>query len=877
MCEPIPESLHLTRGYTKLELTEAGVDQFSAAGRSGDDGGVRAHSCGRGSVQPTGEDYDPRDPSLTLQPHEHVMSCLDSLSTVAVRMGMVEQFPNLRNNYSLLFDYPTMECLARALYEGDDQLERLQKSDVPPMKPAPWAEPVATLEPELKPELQPFTQLTELKAKSWSDALYSETLIEERFVRQSDGMECILIPSADVHIGGGTAEAARCNEQPTHPVRLKSFLMDIEPVSVGAYVRFLNLASPPPTEAQLLDWCLLPLSDRRNLHVPVARYGNRWEVKEGVPVNWPMILVSWYGANAYSLWAHGKDWHDYKTATAGFLPSEAQWEYAARGETPRSFPWGDKADPELLNVCWEATLHADEALNSKPLRELPLKAVNLRMGHNPFGLRGMAGNVWQWCRDTYDPDFYCTPQARLPDAWNDGAGIRRSERGGSWVGGAHMARSSYRRGRCPEAKGRCLGFRCCAPPALLDASTTTGDASSHTSTDPALRTLPITARDAEARPLVQSDGPAAPGPEESKDETWDCSITTSSSMFFQMTMSVTLGVFIYEGTAYNLMFLGRVLPSVGKADFVPFFFLLFNAIWGMALVAYIRSFATGPGKVPFSWHEFVREVGPALPVVPSTARWAPGKATFCRKCSIPRPERAHHCNVSGFCVLRMDHYCPWINNCVGLGNYKFFLQLVIYGSFASFVGIATSLPEFVLCVGKICGFESDAWKEDLQITDMVAFLMFEGLAIFLCVLLVPMLCTHVPLACNNMTAIEGNYSNMSNPYDLGSKMANLEQILGSFGPDWFFPVKPFDPKGDGVSFPRWDEPMGPDQRPLADEEVLQGDQLWRVRYQVRAPVRPNPQEQEFDPLRTLTQWFNGVDQDPHDLTSPVSHQMGCVN
>eukprot|EP00913_Durusdinium_trenchii_P014459 g13563.t1 len=592
MCEPIPESLHLTRGYTKLELTE---------------------------------DYDPRDPSLTLQPHEHVMSCLDSLSTVAVRMGMVEQFPNLRNNYSLLFDYPTMECLARALYEGDDQLERLQKSDVPPMKPAPWAEPVATLEPELKPELQPFTQLTELKAKSWSDALYSETLrlgvrrpIEERFVRQSDGMECILIPSADVHIGGGTAEAARCNEQPTHPVRLKSFLMDIEPVSVGAYVRFLNLASPPPTEAQLLDWCLLPLSDRRNLHVPVARYGNRWEVKEGVPVNWPMILVSWYGANAYSLWAHGKDWHDYKTATAGFLPSEAQWEYAARGETPRSFPWGDKADPELLNVCWEATLHADEALNSKPLRE--------RVFPTP-GTTALA---------------YDAPSAA-------GAGLEER----TWHGAATAGAGA---------------------------------------------------------PKPRSDGPAAPGPEESKDETWDCSITTSSSMFFQMTMSVTLGVFIYEGTAYNLMFLGRVLPSVGKADFVPFFFLLFNAIWGMALVAYIRSFATGPGKVPFSWHEFVREVGPALPVVPSTARWAPGKATFCRKCSIPRPERAHHCNVSGFCVLRMDHYCPWINNCVGLGNYKFFLQLVIYGSFASFVGIATSLPEFVLCVGKICGFESDAWK-----------------------------------------------------------------------------------------------------------------------------------------------------------------------
>ncbi|CAJ1401562.1 unnamed protein product [Effrenium voratum] len=82
------------------------------------------------------------------------------------------------------------------------------------------------------------------------------------------------------------------------------------------------------------------------------------------------------------------------------------------------------------------------------------------------------------------------------------------------------------------------------------------------------------------------------------------------------------------------------------------------------------------------------------------------------------------------------------------------------------LGIATSLPELLLVLEQLIGLDTE-WQEELQITDMVAFLMFEGLALFLGVLLVPMLFTHVPLACGNMTAIEGNYSNMENPYNLG--------------------------------------------------------------------------------------------------------------
>lgn len=353
-------------------------------------------------------------------------------------------------------------------------------------------------------------------------------------------------------------------------------------------------------------------------------------------------------------------------------------------------------------------------------------------------------------------------------------------------------------------------------------------------------------------------------------------ITTSSNVFFQATMSVTLGVFIYEGTAYNVIFLARVLPAMGKEIFIPPFFVLFNLVWGLALWAYVKANKSEPGAVPKEWHDFVREVGPALPVVPSSAKWAPGKASYCRKCAIPRPERAHHCNVSGICVLRMDHYCPWINNCVGYNNYKFFLQLVIYGSLASFIGLATSLPELVLCIGKLLGIgEGDVWNSTLQTTDIVAFLMFGGLAGFLGILLMPMLFTHVPFAIRNVTAIESNYDNMANPYDLGSMVSNLESIIGEMGPDWLVPIAPIRRKGDGVSFARWDEPLGPDDRPIADEDVLNGDQLWRVRYKVRAVPQRGMQEEEFDPLKSLAQWWNGgmPDEDPYANTGG---NVGCV-
>jgi len=157
---------------------------------------------------------------------------------------------------------------------------------------------------------------------------------------------------------------------------------------------------------------------------------------------------------------------------------------------------------------------------------------------------------------------------------------------------------------------------------------------------------------------------------------------------------------------------------------------------------------------------------------------------------------------------------------------------------------------------------------------MMAFIVFEGMAIFLLVLLIPVLYTHVPLACSNRTAIENNYANMDNPYDLGFRQANLEQILGGLGYDWFIPMKPLNPQTDGISFLRKDDPASSMDKSV-DSDTLQAESLWRMRYQVRPSNRSEP---DLGPLRSISRWLTGeADDEPGSPISPVSHQVtaGC--
>merc|ERR1719245_1328217 len=108
-------------------------------------------------------------------------------------------------------------------------------------------------------------------------------------------------------------------------------------------------------------------------------------------------------------------------------------------------------------------------------------------------------------------------------------------------------------------------------------------------------------------------------------------------------MSVSIAVFLYEGFAYNIIFLGRILPAVGKDALVFPFAVVFNLFWGLAIWSYAKAHLSDPGRVPERWKKFCETVGESLPVGLPRQDWQPGKATICKKCQLPRPERAHHC------------------------------------------------------------------------------------------------------------------------------------------------------------------------------------------------------------------------------------------
>mmetsp|Transcript_2109 Transcript_2109/g.4811 ORF Transcript_2109/g.4811 Transcript_2109/m.4811 type:complete len:314 (-) Transcript_2109:20-961(-) len=276
-------------------------------------------------------------------------------------------------------------------------------------------------------------------------------------------------------------------------------------------------------------------------------------------------------------------------------------------------------------------------------------------------------------------------------------------------------------------------------------------------------------------------------------------------------------LYLYTFGIYNFVFLLQLLPEEKKGLEAPAFFVLFNTMWTMAVWSYLRTRCSDPGRIPDRWRTLLRSSA-GVRILPSEPAFQPGVATHCKKCNDARPERAHHCSACNRCVLRMDHHCPWTGNCVGFANYKWFLLLGVYTSLGCFVGVATTVPELWTCI-------TSAGSCGLDPFSNVLFVLFGVITIAAFFLMASMLFSHVPLACQNMTSIEELYDNMENPYDYHHWLANLSQVMGAFGPDWLFPVRPWRPLSDGVVF---SEPIELSAN-MADSDNDNED-LWLSRY-----------------------------------------------
>ena len=229
------------------------------------------------------------------------------------------------------------------------------------------------------------------------------------------------------------SEEGHADERPIHAVYLDAFYMDKYEVTNAQYKEFVD-ANPQWRKEQI----------PREYHD--GYYLAHWNGNE-FPIgkdNYPVVYVSWYAAMAYAKWAKKR------------LPTEAEWEKAARGGLiDQIYPWGNEIDPTKANY-YDAT---DKELT--PVGTYPA---------NGYGLYDMAGNVREWCLDSYKADYYESSPKQNPVSGGEAIEelaknfinlkTDRVLRGGSWLNSQHSSRVTNRSKRSPTDTNPNEGFRC---------------------------------------------------------------------------------------------------------------------------------------------------------------------------------------------------------------------------------------------------------------------------------------------------------------------------------------------------------------------------------------------------------------------------------
>ena len=258
--------------------------------------------------------------------------------------------------------------------------------------------------------------------------------------------ELARIPAGEFLMGSNGAEE---DERPPHPVHVDEFLIGVHPITNREYAHFVQTTGH--RAPAIYELPIVVTAGARDREQMFKSAGEPYVWTDSDPpqtrLDHPVTLVRWEDAVAYCAWLAAE------TGRSVRLPTEAEWEKAARGGLEgKRYPWGERLDRNLANFLSDPAQRP--ARGTTPCGAYP---------PNGYGLFDVAGNVWEWVHDWYDPTYYTSGPDRNPQGPRQGH--LRIVRGGGWlVVDVRMLSCSHRHKVPPDTYSYGIGFRVVCDP-----------------------------------------------------------------------------------------------------------------------------------------------------------------------------------------------------------------------------------------------------------------------------------------------------------------------------------------------------------------------------------------------------------------------------